>query len=308
MSRAIEVASVAEGVWQVPIRMPYAHNPVAYLYIVLDDRGRPHLIDSGLDTPQSRAMLEAGLATAGTRIDQVRSVTITHLHRDHLGLAASIRERSGAALAIHRADAEAMAASRIPGDEDLERWGIPESSWAELKDGAARAGGGETDVDRRLEDADRLDIEGRDLRVIHTPGHTTGSSCFVSDELGVIFTGDHLLPDQFPGIDVGGVPSGNPVVGYGRSLRRVLEFDDRLVLPGHGWAFRGLAARVIETLAHHRRRTEEVRVVAERAPEATAWDIAEQLSWSAGWDRLTGVFRLSAVRQTAWHLEIVRAG
>lgn len=48
-------------------------------------------------------------------------------------------------------------------------------------------------LSRRLEDGDKLEIEGVELQVIHTPGHTDDSCCFYEETYGMLFTGDTLL-------------------------------------------------------------------------------------------------------------------
>ncbi|MBN9631731.1 MAG: hypothetical protein J0I18_14135, partial [Actinobacteria bacterium] len=53
--------------------------------------------------------------------------------------------------------------------------------------------------------------------------------------------------------------------------------------------------------AHHRRRTDDVAA----SSGATVWEVASGLTWTAGWDALAGFTLLSALRQTAQHLELV---
>ncbi len=45
----------------------------------------------------------------------------------------------------------------------------------------------------RVEDGDKIQIEGIELKVIHTPGHTDDSCCFYEETYGMLFTGDTLL-------------------------------------------------------------------------------------------------------------------
>src|SRR5262245_33843218 len=67
------------------------------------------LVDTGIGTPEALVALEKGLEALGLSIDNVRQVVLTHKHADHIGLAADIRDRSGATVYIHEDDWEGVA-------------------------------------------------------------------------------------------------------------------------------------------------------------------------------------------------------
>lgn len=307
---AAPLEQLREGVWAIAQPFPSSLEVYTLNYIVEDDRGDLHLIDPGADLGENLAALAAQLHAIGHRIEDVATITLTHLHHDHLGLAGRIRAMSGASIALHREEQAALDDDLTPFWVDRDRllaWGAPADAIIELT-----AMGGHLELrprltaDALLEHDERLPIPGRDLRVIHTPGHTVGHICIASDEL--IFTGDHVLPNQFPGIGLGGDRGSNPLEDMIASLELVAALDALEVCPGHGWRFRGLEARCEQTIAHHRRRTAEVATVLDADPAATVWQIAERLTWSAGWDQLTG-FRLgSALAQTAMHRDFVLDG
>jgi glyoxylase-like metal-dependent hydrolase (beta-lactamase superfamily II) len=299
--------SVAPGIWSIRVPMPYPSNPYVFCYLVEDADGDLHLIDAGLDDSAGRSALEGGLAALGRGFGDIRSVTVTHLHRDHLGVADAVRRAGGAVVGMHGDDASAQGVPRDVTPDELGAWGVPPAGAAELLSVAVPATA-PIAVDVLLGDGAPLGIPGRDLVVVHTPGHTTGHVCLVSATDRLVFTGDHLLPDQFAGIGLGGPSAANPIRQYRESLARVREFDGYLALPGHGWAFDTIGRRVDETLAHHGRRTAEVEAVLAGQPQAGVWQIATQLTWSSGWDALGGIYRLSALRQTAWHRELVLDG
>lgn len=303
----VVIHDVAPRITQVVVPMPRLRNPIAHFYIVLDDDGSPHLIDAGLDDAESRAALNTGLAHTGHDIEDVRSVTVTHAHHDHTGLAAFVRARSDAEVAVHRADADAMRGTLERPREPVEAWGVPEPERTNLATMRLPTAPGVPE-DRTLDDGDDLRISGADLTTVHTPGHSAGSACFVSRRLGVIFTGDHVLPNVFPGVGLTGLFDDNPFDLYRRSLRRITQYDGLLVLPGHGWVFTGLAARVQRTLANHRRRAEEVAKVSRAESHQTVWDVASNLTWGPGWQHLRNGHLLSALRQTAWHLAATDPG
>lgn len=292
---------VADGVWSIRLPLGAPDNPSVLAYVVLDSGGAPHLIDSGLGATEDA--LASGLGQLGFAPGDVRSVTLTHLHGDHTGAADAVRRAGGATVGIHRGDAVFDRPRTVPRTV-LDEWGVPAGEAGVLAAVTLPLFTIPV-VDVELEDGQSLPIPGRDLRVVHTPGHTKGHACIVSATERILFTGDHLLPDQFAGVGLGGPVDGNPLADYRRSLERIREFDGFRALPGHGWAFDGISARIDETLAHHGRRTAEVAGVLAEQPGASVWEVAAQLTWTRGWDALAGFYRLSALRQTAWHRELV---
>jgi glyoxylase-like metal-dependent hydrolase (beta-lactamase superfamily II) len=302
--------TVSDGVSVVALPLPPGNVPYTLSYLLADEHDGIHVIDPGPDWDENWGTLGAALAARGKTVTDVASIIVTHLHPDHLGLAGRLRQVSGAPVIMHRSDAAAL---ETPGDpvrmrvSELSNWGVPADRRAELTAltlGPATVA--EFLVDRTVEGGELLDIPGRSLRVIHTPGHTSGHICLREEEQKLIFTGDHVLPTVNPGIGLGGTTSENPIRDYLASLDAVAAFDDHEVLPGHGYRFTGLAERCTELADHHRRRTGEVAAVLARQPDATIWQIAERLTWSSGWQALRGFSLLSALSQTALHRELVR--
>lgn len=81
-----------------------------------------------------------------------------------------------------------------------------------------------------IHDGDRLPFGDGHIEMLHTPGHTDGSSCFIYE--GMIFTGDELFAGS-----VGRVFG--PHFGYEDQLstirHKILSLPaDTVVLPGHG--------------------------------------------------------------------------
>lgn len=301
---------VRDDLWIVPIATGYPVIPHYTLTaLLLRPDGGVHVVDPGVDSDAGWATLRAAFARIGRPVSATTGITITHLHPDHLGLTDRLRAESGAEVSMHRLDADELQ-GRTPRDtasDDalLDEWGVPAERRPEFD---AIRGASITryqlDVDRRLDDGDSV----AGLRVLHTPGHTPGSISLRSDDDGLIFTGDHLLPTQFPGIGLGGSTVGNPIGDYFGSLERLLPFDGAEVLPGHGYRFRGLRERVLETEAHHLKRSRQVQAALAADPGARAWEVAALLSWTAGWENLHGIHLYSALAQTEMHREFVQAG
>ncbi len=97
----------------------------------------------------------------------------------------------------------------------------------------------------RLHDGDRIDLGGRTLEVIHTPGHSPGSVSYLDAGNRLLFTGDHYYPGPLyafgPGVDLDRYLASND-----RLAERVDEYDR--VLPGHNetWIASEVIPRVSE--------------------------------------------------------------
>lgn len=83
-------------------------------------------------------------------------------------------------------------------------------------------------ADALFKDGDVLSLAGLSVRVIHTPGHTVGSCCFLIE--GALFTGDTLFFESVGRTDLGGNAR-----ALSASLRMLFALEgDYPVYPGHG--------------------------------------------------------------------------
>jgi glyoxylase-like metal-dependent hydrolase (beta-lactamase superfamily II) len=274
------------------------------------------LVDPGFDTDENRRLLESTLAGLGIALDDIATITATHLHHDHMGLGSWLSTRNDLPIALHTGDVADLESGDAEArySDDLERmgtlWGVPQGERRRLRRTgivpralpAVRA--------RPIEDGDILPIPGRTARVVHTPGHTRGHSCLAFAEEQVLFSGDHILPSIFPGIGLGGHPScsSNPVADYLRSLDRLAEYDDHNVAPGHGFQFHGLSARRHEITQHVMKRAQNLEVSLALDPDASTWFLASTLTWRGGLGALHGYRLQSALTQTTMYADFVRSG
>jgi glyoxylase-like metal-dependent hydrolase (beta-lactamase superfamily II) len=142
----------------------------------------------------------------------------THGHLDHVVDNPRLRSTLGGPVAIHRNDAYMLSRIDIPMLRQLVESGLMDFTPHE--------------PDLVFDDDYSLRLGEYDFRVIHTPGHTMGSSVLYCGELGIAFTGDTLFKGAIGRVDL---PHSDPRLMV-ESLRRIgneLE-DDVLVLPGHG--------------------------------------------------------------------------
>jgi glyoxylase-like metal-dependent hydrolase (beta-lactamase superfamily II) len=302
--------AVAEGVWLVELPLPH-RGVVETTNCVLfaDDAGGVHLVDPGWDTPDNAARLEAGLADAGFTLADVRTMTATHLHPDHLGLATRLRAERGIPIVLHRLENEALRRPLYPEpDTTIARWGVPPEYVEEVRSSVLpRSQPSDLAGDILVEHGDVLPIPGRTVRVVHTPGHTVGSICLHDEVAGLLLTGDHVLPIVNPGLGLGGFTDDDDPLGAALDAYELIaRYDDAEVLPGHGARFHGVGARATQISERHRRRSTEIAALADADPGATVWELATRVSWTGGWDGLHGFLRLSALAQTEMHLRHLR--
>ena len=174
-----------------------------------DDRIRVHKIPCGdfgnnaylVVCPQTRESViidtpaEPEKVLAEAEGTQVKAIFITHNHQDHLVGFQEIRSGTEARVGVHPADAD-----RLPSPPDLE-----------------------------LTDGGTFQVGRVELRFIHTPGHTPGSTCILAGTH--LFTGDTLFP--------GGPGASRTPEALQQEIRSITQKlyvlpDEVEVYPGHG--------------------------------------------------------------------------
>ncbi len=209
--------------------------------------GAVTVIDPG---PNDRSHIAAILA-ALTGAEHVAQILVTHAHVDHSPGARLLAAETGAPILAY-GDARAGRSGRM-------------ASLAGL-----RIGGGEgVDTafapDRHLADDEELDIGGRTLRALHTPGHFGNHMCFLWD--GLLFSGDHVM-GWAPSLVS---PPDGDLTDFMASLRRLQSLGPVILLPGHGAPVANGLARIAELYAHRLRRESAIRAaIATGADTVTA--------------------------------------
>jgi glyoxylase-like metal-dependent hydrolase (beta-lactamase superfamily II) len=279
-----------------------------FVYAFETERG-PYIVDAGWNTDEAFSALSEGLAEAGFDIGDVRGVMVTHIHADHYGLAGRIRETSGAWIALHPSDA-ALIHDRYEEPDDLlermggwlRRLGAPEEELETLRNASmpVRPFVENARPDVLLEDGDRPDVPGWDLRAIWTPGHSPGHLCFWEPANEVMLTGDCVLPRITPNVNLNPQAGDNPLGDYLESLARLSTYEGN-ALPAHEWRFDSVRQRCRELEQHHEHRFAEV-IDAIRAGLTTAWEIAPMMDWSRPWEVMDPQFRRSAIGEAMAHL------
>ncbi|WP_336215798.1 MBL fold metallo-hydrolase [Nonomuraea sp. LPB2021202275-12-8] len=307
-----EVERVRPGLWSVPVPIPV--NPLRYVLVyALEVDDGVVIVDAGWNTDEAYDALVAGLGVAGYAITDVRAVLVTHIHPDHYGLAGRIREMSGAWIGLHPADAslvherydESAIESLVSKERALlDRCGVPAQTLDELAGASMmiRHMVSMAKPDRLIEDGDRLDLPGWDLRAIWTPGHSPGHLCFVSPSRKLLFSGDHVLAKITPMVAVHPQSAPNPLADYLDALAAVRELDVEEVLPAHEYRFLELRERADYVIAHHGERLAEIERVVAASDGVTCWEVATKLTWSRPWESIPPFMRRAANNETLAHL------
>lgn len=303
------VERVRPGLWSIPVPIPSNSLRYVFVYLFETDQG-PFIVDAGWNTEEAFDALSAGIEAAGSSISHVQGVLVTHIHPDHYGLAGRVREASGAWIALHPADAALIQARYDDPDALLEmvgamlrRVGAPAAEIDSLQN-ASMAVRGLVDAvqpDILIEDGQRPEVPGWDLKAIWTPGHSPGHLCFWEPANEVMLSGDHVLPRITPNISLHPQAGNDPLGDFLRSLAKLKGFDPTEVLPAHEHRFVGLDGRLDELAAHHEQRFVEV-IGAINDGVTSAWDIAARMGWSRSWDRIQGFMRRAAVGEAMAHL------
>ena len=184
--------------------MPDGFGSNCYL---LTDNGHAVVVDPSTNTD---TILEA-LKQAGCSLD---AILLTHGHFDHVLSLDRLRDQTGAQVYLHSADAPMLA----DGDKNAYRtfFGV-DRTWRP--------------ADESLSDGQILTVGQANLRVVHTPGHSPGSCCFLNAKEGFMITGDTLFADSYGRCDLWG----GSIAEMRASLQKLRDFNGGLTIyPGHG--------------------------------------------------------------------------
>ena len=144
---------------------------------------------------------ETVLFTAGQLGKRIAAILLTHGHFDHVGGVRGIVEKAGCPVYLH--------------EKELSQ---PEEMTA-----------GPLFYTCTYGEGDVINLAGLCLRVLHTPGHTPGSVCLLTEN--TLFSGDTLFQDSIGRTDF----PGGSMAQMRASLARLAAIEgDLRVLPGHG--------------------------------------------------------------------------
>jgi hydroxyacylglutathione hydrolase len=141
---------------------------------------------------------------------EITHALVTHTHPDHVGGGfadmdiagvTELLEKCKAKVVVHKAEAEFIK-------------GLSSSDMIKTDNG------------------DRADVGGLEIQLMHTPGHTPGSQCFLVGNR--VVSGDTLFIDACGRVDF---PGGNPEQMYYSLTQKLMALpDDMILFPGHNYA------------------------------------------------------------------------
>jgi glyoxylase-like metal-dependent hydrolase (beta-lactamase superfamily II) len=156
--------------------------------------------------------IDAILKIAAEDDMEITHAFVTHTHPDHVGGRFAGIEIQGisellskckAKVVIHKAEAEFL---KGPAASDL----------------------------IKAESGDTINVGGLEVRLLHTPGHTPGSQCFLLDNR--IVSGDTLFIGACGRVDL---PGSNPEQMYYSLTQKLMALpEDTVLFPGHNYSDR----------------------------------------------------------------------
>jgi hydroxyacylglutathione hydrolase len=267
---------------QIRIPNPYFEGD-SNAYLLEVSPNELALIDTGIGTDEAFAHFKNQIESHGYRIRNISTILLTHKHSDHFGMAHKIQEISGATVYVHEDDWNDVVHYSERRDEVAELyhrtmlfWGIPPTgiekfSWMRKSfDTLAQSVPAE-----KLRDGERLQLPRVTVFVVHTPGHTQGSSCFVTD--AHIFTGDHLLPHYTPNVGATDISVGKMLKKFLISLEKIRQYSALDALPGHLHPMENFSPRIDRILEHHKIRETKILQILSGDKPKTIFEIAQAL-------------------------------
>jgi len=162
------------------------HEPQLASIHLIRSNNRIAIIDTG--TQYSTSQVSNALQQLDLGFDAVDYIILTHIHLDHAGGAGTLMALcNDAQLVVHPKGARHMVdpskliagASAVYGDAEFKRL------YGEISP---------IDAERIIEpiDGETIDLAGRKLKFIDTPGHANHHHCIIDEQTNSVFTGDTL--------------------------------------------------------------------------------------------------------------------
>ena len=283
-----DVKSVAPGVLWLRMPLPFSLDHINLWALAdEDEQGQGWaIVDTGVKTPDVLAawrllIADDGALAAMGRGTRITRILCTHMHPDHVGMAGWLTRKFQCRLWMTRLEyltcrTLAADAGREAPDDAIRFY--RQNGWPEeaLDVYRARFGGFSKllhalpDSFRRIEDGEQLRIGSDVWQVVVGRGHSPEHACLVNTALGLMISGDQVLPRISSNVSVFPTePDADPLGDWLDSLARLRATlgDDLLVLPAHGEPFIGLHARLDRLAQGHERGLQRLRRSLAEAPK-----------------------------------------
>lgn len=267
---------VADGVHWLHMALPFALDHINLW--LLEDGDELVVVDAGYGTSETRTAWSTVLDRDPRPLSRL---IVTHHHPDHLGLATWLCARNNARLYMTLGEFLSGQAlwHQIPGyriKDMLAQYhshGLDETRTGALDQRGNAYGRGIPEMPHsyhRIHHGDQFLINGRSWEVMIGYGHSPEHASLYCAELGVLISGDMLLPRISTNISVyAATPDDDPLSQFLDSIRELSSLPaDTLVLPSHGKPFRGIQPRVEQLVIHHRERCADLQAACAQAKTA----------------------------------------
>jgi glyoxylase-like metal-dependent hydrolase (beta-lactamase superfamily II) len=280
---ALDVAltEVEAGVFELRLPIPFEDGLVNVF--LFKDGEVADLLDCGMNSEESLEMIRSAMDQVGAR--RLRKLLVTHIHPDHYGAAGALAGAGRADLYMHRLEVPLVHPRYVELEhlvEEVRHYllinGVPEAE-ADVLSNSQRALSQvvkPADPAVQLDGAEFVRMGRHTLRIEWTPGHSPGHVCLFEKNSGLLFAGDHILPELSPNIGLHPQSTPDPLHDYLGGLRRMAALEPKQVLPAHGRPFVTIASRVEALMQHHRRRLDQILEIVDRH-EKTGWQVALEL-------------------------------
>jgi glyoxylase-like metal-dependent hydrolase (beta-lactamase superfamily II) len=256
------ITEVADKVYEIkPEGKGLDSFPLGTVYLVVDDKKA--LIEAGCPV-QAPDILKA-VEKLGYEAKELSYIIPTHVHGDHAGGAGLLAQRLPRAQVVAHPRAAKFLADpsmiarlmqgfkHIFGDDAEDRFGLMRLVAQEKF--------------MLVDDGESIPLGGRELKVIHAPGHDPYQLCFLDTRSRGLFCGD-AFGGYFPEIEVilpSSTPGSDPILTL-HSMEKLQGLNPELVFFSHGSSTRE-AAKIIQLGVDEARQCQDIALIALEAGE-----------------------------------------
>ncbi len=177
-------------------------------YIITDEESKETMvIDSAGEVDRITQMIEILKGN-------LKYIYLTHCHGDHIAGVMELKNRCGGKILIHRYDSEGLNNPEINLTPYI---GMPEIV---------------LEADSRIDDKDKIHLGKLEFEVIHTPGHTKGSTSLYCEKENCLFSGDTIFRGTWGRTDL---PTSSIEDIMDSITNKLMKLpDETICYPGHG--------------------------------------------------------------------------
>ena len=291
------------------VEVPLPGNPLKSInsYLLVSPE-RNLVIDTGFNQPECLETLTNAYHELGIDLGKT-DFFATHLHADHQGLVATFAQPSSK---TYMGKTDAVRVRDQSGWQKMMKYAAMsgfsyETLVSAVKNHPGHKHGPEKQIVwEDISEGDVLTVGDYRLLCLETPGHTWGHICLYEADRKILFSGDHILGDITPNIQVWSVDD-DPLGSYVESLEKVAALEIELVLPGHRSIIKDCRKRVEELKLHHFNRCDEVLDILKSGSQH-AVQVASKMTWdieAESWDHFPLMQQWFATGEALAHLRFL---